>query len=653
MIKERRKSLKKFFEKIYGDLEGWIFTAYKDHEKDDFGQKKYSNEQVDTMLDEIFSYNDKASIYFCPHLFETNGKGRVKGNSLETKCLWVDKDKGKLDELKPKPTICWQTSEGRWQAVWVLDRYIDIETAELLNKNLVEQTKGDPGGWHAGKLLRVPDSVNHKYSPPFQGYFLWSDGPVYPPHKFAKEEKTPEQKELEELAEQPDVPQKLPTYAQAITVHGRRIPGAAWDLLQTPPKKGESWSEPLWRLEVLLLQSGIPEKDVFAIVRESHWNKYKRDGRHEKDLWKEVLKASKEQEIETPSDEEVHELPWVSLDKLMLHAERPEWLVEDIWMDKNVGWIAGEGKSYKSVMSLDLALSVASGTPFLDTYKVNKPGPVLMVQEEDPMWRVAHRVKTMANHKDLMKIDIVASEEKFSMSVQPTNVPLYVSCGGSFAFADETRMEALERTIDAVRPRLVVLDPMFMMAVGYDEFKAGEITSVLNVLKQWRNEYDCAIAVVHHFNKGQGSDITKLYGSMALYAWSENSLLVQRESREQNLISIRRDIKDSPSDEIIGLEFFDIDLTYDFQFREMTDDKSVHAGHAEIVIKELYAASGGDEVTLSEIAERLGLSSKSARNHITELERQGKVKAEARGRGGKLYIKPTPLLAEGTPGGLL
>jgi len=645
--------LKKFFERIYGDQKGWIFTAYKNHETDDFGQKKYEPKQIDFMINELFGYNDKSSIYFCPHLFADNGKGRVKNNSLDTYCLWVDKDKGKLDDLKPKPTICWQTSEGRWQAVWVLDRLIDIETAELLNKQLIEDTKGDPGGWHAGKLLRVPGSLNHKYSQPFQGFVMWDDGPVYPPHKFAREEKTPEQKELEELADQPDMPSNIPSFSEAITRHGRGIPKAAWDLLQKPPQKGDSWSEPLWRLEVLLLQSGIPERDVFAIVRDSPWNKYRRDNRKEDDLWKEVLKASREQEIETPSDEEVHELPWVSLDKLMLHAERPEWLVEDIWMEKNVGWIAGEGKSYKSVLSLDLALSVASGKPFLDKYKVNKPGPVLMVQEEDPLWRVAHRVQTLANHKDLMKIDMVANEEQFSMSVHPTNVPLYVACGGSLTFADETRMEALERTIAAVRPRLLVLDPMFMMAVGYDEFKAGEITQVLNVLKTWRNEYDCAIAVVHHYNKGQGADTTKLYGSMALYAWSENSLLVQRESREENLISIRRDIKDSPSDEILGLEFFDIDLSYDFQFRELSDKRIASAGATEIAIRELCATEEGGEATLEAIAEKIGMSIKSAREHVMKLQKDGKIMIDKKGRGGKLHVSPSPQLADSTPGGLI
>lgn len=630
-------TIKKFLNRIYGDRDGWVFTAHKNHETNEFGQNKYERKQLDILLDELFSKNDKSSIYFCPHLFKDNGKGRVKNNSQETKCLWLDKDKGKLSDIKPKPTYCWQTSEGRWQAIWLLDKYLDIDTAEALNQQIIEETGGDPGGWHAGKLLRVPTSTNHKYSPSEQGFFLWEDGPIYSPKDFAKPYKTPEEKRIEEISKQPEMPREVLSFEDAILKHGRHIPTAAWEILQNPPKKDTGWSEKLYDLEKLLLRAGIPAKDVFSIANGSAWNKYRREGRPDKDLWKEIYKAESEISYEVPSDEEVEELPWVPLDSLIMYAERPEWLVEDIWMAKNVGWIAGEGKSYKSVLSLDLALSVASGKPFLGKYKVQDAGPVLMVQEEDPIWRVAHRIQAMATHKNIMGVEVSAKEDDLILNIKKTNVPMYVSCGGRLTFGDAGKMDALERAIDSIRPRMVILDPMFMMAIGIDEFKAGDITGVLNVLKTWRNEYECAIAVVHHYNKGSGSDIQKLYGSMALYAWSENSLLVKRESRDSNLISIRRDIKDSPSDDKLGVEFHDIDAEYRYELKDMTAE-----GKIENLGKVLTGLVSPDEsISLKDFSEFTKVSEKTARKKLEELEDLGLVVTEKRGQGGKLYITPT------------
>jgi hypothetical protein len=60
-----------------------------------------------------------------------------------------------------------------------------------------------------------------------------------------------------------------------------------------------------------------------------------------------------------------------------------EWCVERIWEHRGWGFIAGEPKTYKSTFTCDLAVSLATGTPFLGHFNVSKPGPVLIVQEEN------------------------------------------------------------------------------------------------------------------------------------------------------------------------------------------------------------------------------------------------------------------------------
>jgi hypothetical protein len=59
------------------------------------------------------------------------------------------------------------------------------------------------------------------------------------------------------------------------------------------------------------------------------------------------------------------------------------WLVEPLWTHGGVGTIGGLPKCLKSWLGLDLAVSVASGTPCLDTFPVTDPGGVLLYMAED------------------------------------------------------------------------------------------------------------------------------------------------------------------------------------------------------------------------------------------------------------------------------
>ena len=45
--------------------------------------------------------------------------------------------------------------------------------------------------------------------------------------------------------------------------------------------------------------------------------------------------------------------------------EERRWLIEDLWAEEAVGIVGGEPKCCKSFLALDIAVSVASGTPCL------------------------------------------------------------------------------------------------------------------------------------------------------------------------------------------------------------------------------------------------------------------------------------------------
>jgi len=624
-----------FLQRVWGAATGWVYLAYAGGGK--FKHRAYSYpDQLELLVNDAEELNRWANVYFCPHLFKSN-VSRTKTNASEGRAIWVDKD-GPREDLEPTPTICWQTSEGRHQALWLLPDYADPGILEKASKYMTYKTKSDKGGWHLGKVIRLPGSMNFKYAPPQQGMLLWDDGPEYTLEDLAPKKQVDLEEAIASASEHhaPKMPRKIPTPAEALVGYGHKIPKSAWELMRTTPNEGQDWSENLWKLERLLLEAGMPLEYAFAVVKDSPWNKYRRDNRPDEHLWQEIFKASLER---GPLRDKPGDLPWVTLGELMVYSERPEWMVKDMWMEKNVGWIAGMGKSYKSVLSTDLALSIASGVPFLDKYKVEKPGPVLLVQEEDPLWRLAHRLQVMCEKKGIRLSTMASNDDSFVIESNLTGAPLYASVGGGFLFKDERTIESLERAIDRYRPQMVVIDPLFMVAAGIDEYKAGEMVEPLNLIKHWRNIYGCAFAIVHHYRKGAGSGRERLYGSMALYSWSENSLFISRMDNKGTGIMIERDIKDAMVEDLISVEFLDIDERYDFKVIE--PEREIVRGPAESrVIAVLKDVGLGGSTDRQSLAEAVGVTPKTISKIIQKLSDGGQVNVTEEGQGGKLVITP-------------
>ena len=94
-------------------------------------------------------------------------------------------------------------------------------------------------------------------------------------------------------------------------------------------------------------------------------------------------------------------LPVVRVAELPSEELAERWLVEQLWGADAVGVIGGDPKCAKTWLGLDMALSVATGTPCLGRYAVPEPGPVLVYLAEDALRVVRERVEGMARHRGL------------------------------------------------------------------------------------------------------------------------------------------------------------------------------------------------------------------------------------------------------------
>lgn len=191
-----------------------------------------------------------------------------------------------------------------------------------------------------------------------------------------------------------------------------------------------------------------------------------------------------------------------------LGDDRSRWLIEYLWPDSAVGVIGGQPKSWKSWLGLELAVSVASGTPCLGRYACARPGPALVYLAEDALRDVRARIECLARSRRL-------SLEQFDLQVIAESV---------LRLDQEHDRRRLEDTVAEVRPRLLLLDPLVRLH-ELDENSSQEVSALLGYLRALQRKHDVAIALVHHTSKrAHARHGQALRGTGDIHAWTDVGL---------------------------------------------------------------------------------------------------------------------------------
>jgi hypothetical protein len=518
----------------WAEQSGFVFLAVRDPTKDkqDSGYWRdikfnWPDDRADITAILNKAQSSDKDVYWCPNVFLEPHRSRDSVADIGT--LFAD-----LDQVDPRSlpqelfsTAAWRTSPGRWQALWELDRTIDPDTQQQLNQRLTYAVGADKGGWDLTQVLRIPGTHNHKYPEHPTVKLLWVNGHKLNPIKLIDELPAIELTQIDRTAieQVPDQKAVLLKYAKKITAHARR-------LIKARQAKVGTRSEVLWELECLLAEAGLTAEEIVGVVRPTVWNKFADRQDEMRQLSSEARKAIDHVAVVTPKIEEngqvvevleevidVEPLSWAAFD----NDRRPvRWMVADVWGESEVGFISGHPKSYKSWLAIDLAISVATGTPFLGKFRVRKHN-VLLIQEEDPRPIMQERLGMVAASKDLIGWD-GDSDDTFAMWYdRPDSLSIISNSGFTI---NEDWLAQLEAWIRKRDIKLVILDPLMMMGGNVDEFKAFEMmTEILKPLKQLRARTKSAIVVVHHHTKAAGQGGARdMYGSVALWAWEEAAL---------------------------------------------------------------------------------------------------------------------------------
>jgi hypothetical protein len=264
-------------------------------------------------------------------------------------------------------------------------------------------------------------------------------------------------------------------------------------------------------------------------------------------------------------------LPVVRIGQIPSQATPQRWLVEQLWGDSSVGLIGGAPKCSKTWLGLDLALSVATGTPCLGKYAVPQPGPVLIYLAEDALPTVRQRVEGMARQ---------------------------------------------------LRPRLLLLDPLVRLH-GIDENSASEVAELLAYIRSLQRQLDLSVILLHHTRKnapGGAAAGQALRGSSDLHAFGDSNLYLKR-SKDRLLLSSEHRAAPASPPVYLDLVTTDAETAHLQVVAAPRDQQPVHLPEQVLAL-----LADGQVHTRTNLREQLGVKNERLGQTLESLERDGQLR---------------------------
>jgi hypothetical protein len=302
------------------------------------------------------------------------------------------------------------------------------------------------------------------------------------------------------------------------------------------------------------------------------------------------------------------------------------WLVDDWLPDASITVLVSPPESYKTWLLLDLAVSVSAGVPFLGRYRVNDPGPTMIIQQEDSHAGLTDRLALIVEQKTSSLEDIDGDE--WRIPVMP-DLPIYVHPSRMLRFDNERVLEELEKQIEAIHPKVVLIDPLYSTTSSVDGYMA-DLANQMMVLKTWRDRYGCSFLIAHHSRKNIDPDSTARedsWGSQFLNAFLEAGWQIRRNPRlADNEVVVRRHSKVMGNQPPVSLTF-DISTVHPMRYRVDVRDYQAAPGQgqrkpAQASLLDIIRES---PMTQAELVQATGKNRSTVSRQIRQLEAAGMV----------------------------
>lgn len=499
-------------DRIWRDQPGkFFFIATKDRHGTwrDISVKRSEIKQLQALIDQ---HTDK-DLYFCPHGFSK--PRRLKKYAEIPKLLWAD-----LDESDPRdmpefmPSVAWESSPGRFAAIWRLRQMM----TEDLNRRLTYHLKADPGGWDLTQVLRIPGTTNYKYDSKPKVKLIWMDGPDHDVDDLLA--RLPREAKVKET----DVAKGLyRKYERNFSGWVRR------QLMRGKPQPGKR-SEVLWKLTNELMEAGCTRDEAYELLRVSPWNKFsqRRDG--DEQLRREIDKATDQhirvedderprEEIDTEEGEDEDEPVYKFLSRSMAEVEEEnlDWIWYPYLARGELTILEGDPGLGKSYLAQMVAMAICDGG------KLPCVKPRSIVTGKIAYFDIENSAGSVT--KKRLRENGLKMMHNFFQEPEP------------FTIDDDDTLDRVYEAIERLRPTLVVFDTLNTYMGGADIHNSSETQQTFKRFGDIARRFNCAVLVLRHLTKTT-KGVTALYrgqGSIAFAGFARVVMTVGVNPEDQDV----------------------------------------------------------------------------------------------------------------------
>jgi AAA domain len=360
-----------FFDKIFGQQEGYVYVAlFKNGKPIQGGRQFVKWPEKRKSLANLARHSEKGDLYFCPAVFsEARATRQAAIGSL---VAWVDVDQAAVSPAQSPSAglLVASGTPGHVHAYWPSDALLTPRQVEGWNYWAALKYGADMGGWDITQLLRVPGTLNHKTNPPTKVELVHFSDEVFVIPEGVEQLQAPHYTK----------PHILPSIETVL--NGKTLNTETIELMSSTPSDRSS---AMFRLACLLSEQEISPDEAFVILShvDTRWEKFKGRNDRERRLEQLVSQAyaatlslidddTPVGDANSPENRGPTGLAVVGPKSLAKNQPHIVWLVDHILKPGGQVVLASTPGVGKSTMSIGLSMALILGADKWIGYDINQ-----------------------------------------------------------------------------------------------------------------------------------------------------------------------------------------------------------------------------------------------------------------------------------------
>ena len=223
------------------------------------------------------------------------------------------------------------------------------------------------------------------------------------------------------------------------------------------------------------------------------------------------------------------------------------WLYGTYLIRGEITVLAAPGGAGKTALATGMAVEIAAGAALLDENIFGDDLKVLFINGEDGGTEIRRRIWALC----LAHAHKISGEKLDRLCVAGADDPrvqklsFLRTTNSTNSMLDMSGFQILESALDALRPDVLILDPLVAFCGGGNMNDNSVMSQVLRELKRLATKFDCAILIVHHTRKGRAAnddpagEAERISGAAAIVNLARRALMpVTMTEFEANFFSV-------------------------------------------------------------------------------------------------------------------